>query len=108
MLKGKECFVVRRRKVALLGISLVLIGSRAFAQDVTAIEDAIDTAQGYFDAGIYLMYVIAAILGIIGGVQVYQRWIAGDPNTLQTAASWFGPCISLVLVATVLRLFFGL
>ncbi len=109
MLRRKGCFVGRRCRVALLGIGLVLMGARVFAQDGTAgIEDANDMVREYFDVGIDLMYAIGAILGLIGGVRVYQRWSAGDPNTGQTAASWFGSCIFLVIVATVLRSFFGL
>lgn len=84
-------------------------GVQVAAQDGTAgIEDANTMVREYFDVGIDLMYAIGAILGLIGGVRVYQRWSAGDPNTGQTAASWFGSCIFLVIVATVLRSFFGL
>ncbi|MFT3947174.1 MAG: DUF4134 domain-containing protein [Agriterribacter sp.] len=79
------------------------------SQDGTkGIEDANNMVREYFDVGIDLMYAVGAILGLIGGVRVYQRWSAGDPNTGQTAASWFGSCIFLVIVATVLRSFFGL
>lgn len=88
---------------------LVVIGSVAHSQDGAAgIEDANNMVREYFDVGIDLMYAVGAILGLIGGVRVYQRWSAGDPNTGQTAASWFGSCIFLVIVATVLRSFFGL
>jgi len=88
---------------------LVLSAGTAIAQDGAAgIEDANTMVRQYFDVGINLMYAIGAVLGLIGAVRVYQRWSAGDPNTGQTAASWFGSCIFLVIVATVLRSFFGL
>lgn len=96
------------RKITVI-IGLVSWAGVARSQDGAAgIEDANNMVREYFDVGIDLMYAVGAILGLIGGVRVYQRWSAGDPNTGQTAASWFGSCIFLVIVATVLRSFFGL
>jgi len=93
----------------LMAVGGLLISHAARAQDGAAgIEDANQMVRQYFDVGINLMYAIGAVLGLIGAVRVYQRWSAGDPNTGQTAASWFGSCIFLVIVATVLRSFFGL
>ena len=88
-----------------------LVGSVLYAnaQDGSAgIEEANSLVRQYFDVGINLMYAVGAVLGLIGAVRVYQRWSAGDPQTGQVAASWFGSCIFLVIVATVLRSFFGL
>lgn len=94
---------------AALCMVFIVSGLTVSAQDGSAgIEDANNMVREYFDVGIDLMYAIGAVLGLIGGVRVYQRWSAGDPNTGQTAASWFGSCIFLVIVATVLRSFFGL
>ena len=94
---------------AALSVVFLLGSINGFSQDGAAgIEDANNMVREYFDVGIDLMYAIGAVLGLIGGVRVYQRWSAGDPNTGQTAASWFGSCIFLVIVATVLRSFFGL
>jgi hypothetical protein len=64
--------------------------------------------RSYFDVGINLMYAIGAIVGLIGAVKVYNKWSNGHPDTGQTAAAWFGSCIFLVIVATVLRSFFGI
>jgi len=103
-------FNSRKAKLCVVAsIVLLLSGVRVLAQDGAAgIEDANQMVREYFDVGIDLMYAIGAVLGLIGGVRVYQRWSAGDPHTGQVAASWFGSCIFLVIVATVLRSFFGL
>lgn len=99
----------RRAKLCAVASVMMLSSMSVMAQDGAAgIEDANNMVREYFDVGIDLMYAIGAVLGLIGGVRVYQRWSAGDPNTGQTAASWFGSCIFLVIVATVLRSFFGL
>lgn len=78
------------------------------AQDATAaINDANQRVRSYFAAGTNLMYAIGAIVGLIGAVKVYQKWNSGDHDTSKTAAAWFGSCVFLVIVSTVIRAFFG-
>ena len=78
------------------------------AQDGNAgINEANMRVRSYFDTGTSLMYAIGAVLGLIGAVKVYQKWNSGDPDTGRVAAAWFGSCIFLVVVATVLKSFFG-
>jgi len=93
----------------LLGFSLILSALSAKAQDGNAgINQATTMVKGYFDTGCNLMYAIGAVVGIIGGIKVFQKWNAGEPDTSKVAASWFGSCIFLVVVATVIKSFFGL
>jgi len=80
----------------------------ANAQDGNAgINEATLRIRSYFATGTNLMYAIGAILGLVGAVKVYQKWNSGDPDTGKVAAAWFGSCVFLVIVATVLRSFFG-
>ena len=80
----------------------------AIAQDANAgINDANTKVRSYFDSGTNLMYAVGALLGLIGAVKVYQKWNAGDPDTGKIAAAWFGSCVFLVIVATVIKSFFG-
>ncbi|MFP5439089.1 MAG: DUF4134 domain-containing protein [Bacteroidia bacterium] len=90
-------------------VALVLIATQAAqAQDgLAGINEANDQVRSYFDAGCNLMYAIGAVLGLIGAVKVYQKWNAGDQDTSKVAAAWFGSCIFLVVVATVIQSFFG-
>ena len=53
-----------------------------------------------------LAVLIVTVIGLIGGVRVYQKFSSGDPDTSKTAASWFGACIFLIVAATILRSFF--
>ncbi len=81
----------------------------ANAQDgLAGINEANQQVRSYFDAGTDLMYAVGAILGLIGAVKVYQKWNAGDPDTGKVAAAWFGSCVFLVVVATVIQSFFGI
>lgn len=80
-----------------------------FAQDGNAgIQEATNKVKGYFDTGCDLMYAIGAVVGIIGAIKVFNKWNAGEPDTNKVAAAWFGSCIFLVVVATVLKSFFGI
>lgn len=101
-------WVIQKKQTALMVLLLIAYGTARSQDGAAGIEDANTMVRQYFDVGINLMYAIGAVLGLIGGVRVYQRWSAGDPHTGQVAASWFGSCIFLVIVATVLRSFFGL
>jgi len=90
-------------------VVLLFLARVATAQDgVAGIQEADTKVRGYFDVGANLMYAVGAILGLIGAVRVYQKWSNGHPDTGSTAAAWFGSCVFLVIVATVLKSFFGL
>lgn len=90
-------------------ISLILITIQgAYAQDGNAgINQATSQVKSYFDTGTNLMYAIGAIVGLVGAIKVFKKWNDGEHDTGKVASSWFGSCIFLVVVATVLKSFFG-
>ena len=91
-----------------VAIALTLIELSVLAQDGNAgINEANTKVRSYFAAGTNLMYAVGALLGLIGAVKVYQKWNAGDQDTGKVAAAWFGSCVFLVIVATVIKSFFG-
>ena len=80
-----------------------------YGQDGNAgINEANTQVRSYFNSGTNLMYAVGAVLGLIGAVKVYSKWNSGDPDTSKVAAAWFGSCVFLVVVATVIRSFFGI
>jgi hypothetical protein len=98
-------------RVGVLGLSGILLGegtARAQADGNNGISQATTLVSGYFDTGINLMYAVGGLLGLIGAVRVYQKWSHGDHDTSKVAAAWFGSCIFLVVVATLIKSFFGL
>src|SRR5687768_8932607 len=101
---------LNKKKWLGLGLTVVFVLSElsVFAQDGNAgINEANQKVRSYFASGTNLMYAVGAILGLIGAVKVYQKWNAGDPDTSKVAAAWFGSCVFLVVVATVIKSFFG-
>ncbi len=103
-------FTIQKGKALGLALIVYLITyALAEAQDGNAgINEATMRVRSYFATGTNLMYAIGAILGLVGAVKVYQKWNSGDPDTGKVAAAWFGSCVFLVIVATVLRSFFGI
>ena len=105
----KNCGV----KSSVVQLSLVIacaliLTADASAQDANAgINEANTKVRSYFASGTNLMYAVGAIVGLIGAVKVYQKWNSGDPDTGKVAAAWFGSCVFLVVVATVIKSFFG-
>lgn len=99
----------KQRKKALLGVVALLSGLSALAQQgngTAGIQEATQMVTSYFDPATQLIYAIGAVVGLIGGVKVYNKFSSGDPDTSKTAASWFGACIFLIVAATILRSFF--
>lgn len=99
-----------RRRLLTMGATglMMLVSLCATAQDGNAgINEANTKVRSYFASGTNLMYAVGAIVGLIGAVKVYQKWNSGDHDTGKVAAAWFGSCVFLVIVATVIRSFFG-
>ncbi|RPE13176.1 DUF4134 domain-containing protein [Chitinophaga lutea] len=96
-----------------VGLSLLLLclllTDAALAQDGEAgIREATTKLKRYFETAQTLLYAIGGVIGLIGAIKVYSKWSHGDNDTTKTAAAWFSACIFLVVVATVLKSFFGL
>lgn len=106
---NKKCLISKAPLLGAFITVLLLFAIVANAQDGNAgIMEANTKVRSYFDSGTKLMYAVGAILGLIGAVKVYQKWNAGDPDTGKVAAAWFGSCVFLVVVATVIKSFFGI
>ena len=51
--------------------------SSAFAQNngLQGINDATNMVTSYFDPGTKLIYAIGAVVGLIGGIKVYNKFV---------------------------------
>jgi hypothetical protein len=105
----RKKIVGKALKTSVLCTLLLTEAIIASAQDGNAgIQQANTQVRSYFESGTNLMYAIGAIVGLIGAVKVYQKWNSGDQDTSKVAAAWFGSCIFLVVVATIIKSFFGI
>lgn len=97
----------QRKKIMLTALLLAMSWSiNAQGNGSAGITEATQMVTSYFDPATKLIYAIGAVVGLIGGVKVYNKFSSGDPDTSKTAASWFGACIFLIVAATILRSFF--
>ena len=93
-----------KKKRLIMMLAAVAAASAAMAQGngQAGITEATQMVTSYFDPGTKLIYAIGAVIGLVGGVKVYQKFSSGDPDTSKTASS----CIILIVAATILRSFF--
>lgn len=91
-------------------IALVFFGNMAssFAQGTAGIDAGASELRTYIDPVANLILIIGAVVGLIGGLRVYMKWNAGEQDVQKSAMSWFGSCIFLVLVGTIVKAFFGI
>lgn len=96
-----------KKKITMLFLlTATAIGAYAQGNGMAGINEATKMVTSYFDPGTKLIYAIGAVVGLIGGIKVYNKFSSGAPDTSKTAASWFGACIFLIVAATILRSFF--
>lgn len=96
-----------KKKITMLFLlTATAIGAYAQGNGIAGINEATKMVTSYFDPGTKLIYAVGAVVGLIGGIKVYNKFTSGDPDTSKTAASWFGACIFLIVAATILRSFF--
>ena len=96
-----------KRKIHLLA-AVFLQHSPHFPKSMVLVASLMLTNMltSYLDPGTQLIYAIGAVVGLIGGIKVYNKFSSRDPDTGKTAASCFGACIFLIVAATILRSFF--
>ena len=96
------------KKKVLFSAAVLMAASSAFAQGngMAGITEATNMVTSYFDPLTKLIFAVAAILGLVGGVRVYSKFSSGDPDASKSATALFLSCVFLVIVGTVLRSFF--
>ena len=96
----------KKKIMMLFLLTATAIGAYAQGNGIAGINEATKMVTSYFDPSTKLIYAVGAVVGLIGGIKVYNKFSSGDPDTSKTAASWFGACIFLIVAATILRSFF--
>lgn len=97
----------------LLGLLAVAITMPAMATSslldiTTGIDGAANTVKGVFSNVSNLVLMVGAVVGLAGGIRVYNKWNNGDQDVQKELIGWAGACIFLLLSGTTLKLFFGL
>ena len=80
----------KKRLIMMLAAVAAVSAAMAQGNGQAGITEATQLVTGYFDPGTKLIYAIGAVIGLVGGIKVYQKFSSGDPDTSKTASSWFG------------------
>ena len=96
------------KKSAIFLILMLPASLASFAQGngMAGISEATNMVTSYFDPLTKLIFAVAAVLGLVGGVRVYSKFNSGDPDASKSATALFLSCVFLVSVGTGLRSFF--
>jgi hypothetical protein len=101
-----------RHRLLLAGGLLLTLGGELLAQRTgasaaMALNNVQTDMTSYVQPITNICYIVAAIVGIIGGVQVYSKWTSGDPGAGKTAAGWGAAAVFLILVPSIITSLFG-
>ena len=100
--------VTRKQLLLLLLFTLLVSNTELFAQGTSAISQAVAKIKSYWGDLKTLIYVIGGVVGLIGGLRIYNKWTNGDQDINKEILGWGGACIFLLLVPTFVGAFFGL
>jgi predicted transporter len=92
----------------LLALAMVLSATVASAQGAATITQATSDIQEYIEPVGLLIQGVGAIVGIVGGIRIYNKWNNGDNDVNKELIGWGGACVFLLLVPTFVTAFFGL
>ena len=92
----------------LLFVNTTLHAQNGAAQMSTAIENSKTDISGIFQSLSDVILVIGAIVGLVGGIQVFVKWNRGERDINKEIAAWGGSCVFLLIMGTILKTAFGL
>jgi Domain of unknown function (DUF4134) len=71
-----------------------------------ALDGLTNDMEAYMDPITTVVYVVAALIGLVGALRVYIAWQQGKDNVMSSATGWFGACLFILIANTVLRAMF--
>lgn len=99
------------QKFAVLGLLLCFtvpcLASPVFLDITTGIDGAANQVKSVFSNVSNLVLMVGAVVGLAGGIRVYNKWNNGDQDVQKELIGWAGACVFLLLSGTTLKLFFG-
>lgn len=105
--KALESPVAKRVFMVVIMVAFCTADMWAQAAGVTGINDAKTTFSSYVGPIKNLLYVIAAIVSMVGAFSIYFKMQNGDQDVKKTIMMTVGGCVALVVMATALPSFFG-
>ena len=105
---GKNFLSYQGLRLASLALLFMMSTGYAMADaGSSAITGAVGTFKGYIDPVRNLLYVLAAIVSLVGAFNCYYKLQNGDQDVKKTIMMTIGGCAALVAMAVALPKFFG-
>jgi uncharacterized membrane protein YidH (DUF202 family) len=79
-----------------------------FQPGLNEFQEAQNQLHSSFFSALNCALVLAAILGIIGGIRIYHNWQMGEREITSEVSVWFFAALFMVLAGIFLRAVFGL
>lgn len=100
----------------LLLIALLLVGQTVLAQatggGTGAISKGFDAAAveltGGFKGILKIYWIVCGIGAVVGGIIVFNKWTAGDPDTRKSVTFWAAAVIFAIVAPMIIEKVFGL
>ena len=73
---------------------------------VTGISDAASTFESYIEPIRHLLYIIAAVISLVGAFSVFTKLQNGDQDVKKTIMMTVGGCVAMIVMAEALPAFF--
>lgn len=91
-----------------LTVALVLFAlTPVLAQGgASAISNANTEIRKYWDPIKLLIQGIGGVVGLIGGLRIYNKWTNGDQDINKEVVGWGGACLFLIIVPQFVNSFF--
>lgn len=103
--------VKQQMKKAMFLSTVLLMGFVVSTQAqaiATGLDGAANQVKGIFGNVSNLILMVGGIIGLAGGIRVYQKWNNGDHDINKELIGWGGSAIFLLLAGTTLKLFYGI
>lgn len=99
---------VTQKAVLLFAVVMLFTTDVLFAQTgVTGINAGVTELKKYVAPVTNLTMAIGGIVGIVGGVRIYQKWNSGDQDISKELMGWGGSCVFLIVAPLIVKGFFG-
>jgi len=104
----KAFFFVRQlaATVLLSGLTTTAFAQNGIDAGAAALQGLTSALDAYVDPVTTVVYVVAAVVGIVGALRVFVNWQNGKENVMASATGWLGACLFLLVANTVLRAMF--
>lgn len=92
------------------GVLMVVNNANVMAQNISKLNSGLQNAtndiKSIFTTVSDLTLIISALVGLVGGIQVYSKFSSGDPDGGKRIGKWVGGAVFIGLVPSIIRALF--